>query len=58
MEKLLISLLAAIGAYVIFILSVAASCGELDICFGWRVTIVSVGLIGFSWIFVWCRMNA
>ena len=57
MTKLLISLLAAIGAFFVAILAICAVCGNLNIECKWYHWIANLLFIGFSWYLVWCQMN-
>ena len=57
MTKLLISLLAAIGLFFVVILAICAVCGNLNIECKWYQWVANLLFIGFSWIFVWSKMN-
>ena len=58
MTKLLISLLAAIGAFTVIMLSICAVCGKLSVNFDWYIWVGCMLFIGFAWVLVWCQMNA
>ena len=58
MVKLLISLLAAIGAFMVTILFISALCGNLSIECKWYQWVANLLFIGFAWYLVWCQINA
>lgn len=58
MIKLAISLLAAIGAFMITMLSICAACGKLSIDFDWYISVGCILFIAFAWVLVWCQMDA